>query len=444
MGNSILKNEFIKNCKCCKKFKIKNTNNFIPLQTSISQQNEPPNFKYNKLKILQLTSNDEFLPQGIYENMENHDILKSFLSKPLVQTYFNELFRPNKNIKNFQYKKIKGIFNEMKSDMDNLFKRFKIKYKIPTSKFKINIISYKIESNPCDSEDLDMYIPLFFLEFLIYPKSFIKNSKIKQIIFVHDIQFTTPFYSQERAGCPEHQQTKSLILAAAERNFLYIRIVMHHEFFHYVDWIDDYSYEDEKFEKLNEPNFSYGKGGEFEREWIKLDKGTKGFINHYSTTGLEEDRAEIYQYLIGDPDEALNNKDEIVRKKVMRIQEFVNKFDPEGMGNKKNNFWGNLIDFRRKFVYREQVYQGGYKEDEKNVVIRGNINNNIIDNNINNNSNSKKEILEKNKNLNIFLSDYTTQYDNDNDNIIENNSSFNIIGTEDNNDSNNIIIKHEH
>ena len=361
--------------------------------------------------------------------MENHDILKSFLSKPLVQTYFNELFRPNKNIKTFQYQKIKGIFTEMKSDMDALFKRFKIKYKIPSSKFKIKTFSYKIESNPCENEDLDMFIPLFFLEFLIYPKSFIKNSKIKQIIFVHDIQFTTPFYSQERAGCPEYQQTKSLILAAAERNFLYIRIVMHHEFFHYVDWIDDNSYEDEIFEKLNEPNFKYGNGGEFEREWIKLDKGTKGFINHYSTTGLEEDRAEIYQYLIGDPDEALNNKDEIVRKKVKRIQEFVNKFDPNGMGNKSNNFWGNLIDFRRKFVYREQVYQGGYKEEEKNVVIRGNKNdnNNIKENVINS---------EKNKNLKIFFSDVTTQCDNNNNNnIIENNSSFNIIHSEDSKDS---------
>ena len=373
------------------------------MQTSFSQQNEP-NFKYNKLKILQLTPNNEFLPQGIYENMENFDILKSFLSKPLVQIYFNELFRPNKNIKTFQYQKIKGIFNEMKSDFDNLFKRFKIKYKIPTSKFKIKTFSSKIESNPCENEDLDMFIPLFFLEFLIYPKSFIKNSKIKQIIFVHDIQFTTPFYSQERAGCPEYQQTKSLILAAAERNFLYIRIVMHHEFFHYVDWIDDNSYEDEIFEKLNEPNFKYGNGGEFEREWIKLEKGTKGFINHYSTTGLEEDRAEIYQYLIGDPDEALNNKDEIVRKKVKRIQEFVNKFDPKGMGNKNNNFWGNLIDFRRKFVYREQVYQGGFKEDEKNVDINKNDKNN-----------------EKNKII----------FDNNNNNIIENNNSFNIIQTED-------------
>ena len=51
MGNSLY-NEYIKNCKCCKKKLFNNNNNnFIPLQTSISTQNEPPNFKYNKLKI---------------------------------------------------------------------------------------------------------------------------------------------------------------------------------------------------------------------------------------------------------------------------------------------------------------------------------------------------------------------------------------------------------
>ena len=100
------------------------------------------------------------------------------------------------------------------------------------------------------------------------------------------------------------------------------------------------------------------KGGEYEREWIKLDPDAKGFINHYSTSALEEDRAEIYQYLIGCPDEALNNKDEIVQKKVKRIRDFVMKFDKKGIGNPKHNFFANLMDFRTKIVYKEAVFQG--------------------------------------------------------------------------------------
>ncbi len=109
---------------------------------------------------------------------------------------------------------------------------------------------------------------------------------------------------------------------------------------------------------MNQKGFEYGNGGDSEREWIKLEKNRVGFINHYSTTALEEDRAEIYQYLISCPDEALNNNDIIVSKKAKRIQEFLNNFDKEGVGNVKNNFWANLIDYRQKYVYKEKVFQG--------------------------------------------------------------------------------------
>ena len=143
-----------------------------------------------------------------------------------------------------------------------------------------------------------------------------------------------------------------------ETNFAYIRIVLHHEFFHFIDFADDQSYDDEEFESLNEGGFEYGEGGDSERQWIKLDKNVRGFINHYSTTDLAEDRAEIYQYLIGCPDEALNNGDIIVRKKAKRIKDFLNNFDKEGIGNIKNNFWNDLIDFRKHYPYKEAVFQG--------------------------------------------------------------------------------------
>ena len=137
-----------------------------------------------------------------------------------------------------------------------------------------------------------------------------------------------------------------------------MRIVLHHEFFHYIDYADDQSYDDDEWEGLNQKGFKYGNGGDSEREWVKLDKNTKGFINHYSTTDMAEDRAEIYQYLIGCPDEALNNKDIIVRKKAKRIYDFINNFDKVGIGNIKNYFWSNLIDFRKQYPYKEQVFQG--------------------------------------------------------------------------------------
>ena len=314
--------------------------------------------KQNKqIQILQISEN-EFIPQGNYKHLENYSIIKSLLNKPLMKIYINEIFRPNKSIKSFQYQKIKGIFEQIKPELNLLFKKLNLKLIIPNKPFKYKSFTYTLEGNPATLEDLDNYIPILLMELSIYPKSFIKKSKIKKIIILNNIQLTKINLSQDRSGFPEYNDTKSLILSSKERNFAYIRIVFHHEIFHFIDWIDDYSFKDDKFEKLNIKNFSYGNGGENEREWIKLDKSLKGFINHYSTSALEEDKAEIYQYLIGCPDEALNNKDEIVMKKCRRIQEFINQFDNKGIGKKENNFWGNLIDFRKQFVYKESVFQG--------------------------------------------------------------------------------------
>ena len=204
-------------------------------------------------------------------------------------------------------------------------------------------------------------MPIFFLEWAIYPRSFIKCSKIKEIVLCNSINFYSfgkTHIPEYRAGCPETMMTNSLLFSLQERNFVYIRLVIHHELFHFIDWIDDYSYEDKKWNTFNMPGFKYGKGGQSERVWIQLDEHTKGFINHYSTTGSEEDRAEIYQYLIGCPDEALNHKDDIIVKKANHIKSFIVNFDKYGIGDKNKDFFNDLCDFRNKFPYKESVYTG--------------------------------------------------------------------------------------
>ena len=309
-------------------------------------------------KIIQKSSFNSYAPQGDYTKLENYNIFKNFIKKPLVKTYIEEIFLPNKLIKNFQIEKITGIYQEIKEDLNALFSKLGMELKIPEAKYYLSTDSFEITCNPATQRELDIYTPLLMLEWWIYPKKFIKKSSLKTITLVHNISFRTESYVQDRKGCPEYKNTKSIVFSVDETNFAYIRIVLHHEFFHFIDYADDQSYEDDEFEDLNEKGFEYGDGGDSEREWIKLDKDTKGFINHYSTTDLAEDKAEIYQYLIGCPDEALNNGDIIVRKKAKRIQDFLNDFDKEGMGNPQNNFWNNLIDFRSKYPYKEAVFQG--------------------------------------------------------------------------------------
>ncbi len=314
------------------------------------------------IQIFQMTDQNLMLPQGDFTKFENGNLIKEFLQLPKVKIYFNEIFMPNKSIKEFHYEKIKGIYNDIKPLIDKLSDNTGLPFIIPDYNYEISMISNDIKCTPSTVEDLDNYMPIFFLEWAIYPKSFVKKTKLKSIILVHDIKFYNHFSHkdkpQSRAGCPETSQAEALILSTAERNFAYMRIVIHHELFHYLDWADDNDYSDPEWNKLNVKGFKYGKGGEFEREWIQLDKQIHGFINHYSMSALEEDRAEIYQYLIGCPDEALNHKDEIVKRKAKRIRQVISEFDEEGVGNIDNLWWANLIDYRNKFPYKEHVFRG--------------------------------------------------------------------------------------
>ena len=338
--------------------KFLNLKNCLKNYIQIDEENDSLKSKGNKRVIIQKSSTNDFNLQGDFTKLENYDLFKKFLKIPLVKIYIEEIFRPNKEIKSFQLEKIKGIYKKIKSLLYKLFERLNIELNIPTSKFLFSCPSFDLECDPPTNSDLDCYTPLLFMEFWIYGKSFIKKSNLKKINLVHNIEYTNSEYTQERAGCPEYETSKSITFAIHEKNLAYIRIVLHHEIFHYIDYADDLSYDDEGWEDLNYKGFEYGEGGDSEREWIKLEKNQRGFINHYSTTALEEDRAEIYQYLISCPDEALNNNDVIVSKKAKRIQKFLNGFDEDGMGNNKTNFWANLIDYRQKYVYKEKVFQG--------------------------------------------------------------------------------------
>lgn len=346
--------------KCCYEIIYRIKKCFHKYSTvSFNDTDEKTLLKKNRnLKIYQISSSNKFVPQGDFTKMENYDIFYSFLQKPLVKIYIEEIFRPNKEIKSFQIEKVRGIYNQIKNDLEELFKRLGMTLFIPKEIYKLVTFSFDLTGNPATEDDLDAYTPLFLMEWWIYGKSFIKQSKLDKIILLHDIKHVTSEKTQDRAGCPDYNNTRSIILSVKETNIAYIRIVLHHEFFHYIDYADDFSYDDDGWEELNEEGFTYGEGGDTEREWIKLEKDAIGFINHYSTSALEEDRAEIYQYLISCPDEALNNNDYIVSNKAKRMQEFLNTFDKKGIGNPKNNFWANLIDFRKNYIYKEPVFQG--------------------------------------------------------------------------------------
>jgi hypothetical protein len=71
-----------------------------------------------------------------------------------------------------------------------------------------------------------------------------------------------------------------------------------------------------------------------------------GFLNHYSTTGVEEDKAEVFANLIFDAAYVAERakKDKVLATKIERMKELLTKFCPE-MNQK---FWTKVEKINRE------------------------------------------------------------------------------------------------
>jgi hypothetical protein len=118
----------------------------------------------------------------------------------------------------------------------------------------------------------------------------------------------------------------------------FIKRTLHHEFFHFVDFAeDDRLDEDRPWSSLNPPGFLYGSGGAS----MQNDPGAgqpgeslTGFVNRYATSGLAEDKAEVYASLIFDNAwmSRRASADSILGRKVERIRLSLRRLGPLASG----------------------------------------------------------------------------------------------------------------
>jgi len=186
-----------------------------------------------------------------------------------------------------------------------------------------------IEGKPAERRELEEYIGLFAPEFTLYPESLVKSSRLKRIVICNELFFG----GQRRNAIPDFEHdTLYLDASRGSYNPSYMRKVIHHEFFHIVDWLDDGKlYQDDRWSLLNPPGFKYGSGGINAQtlyfSGILTDK-FPGFLNYYSTTGVEEDKAELFANLIVDPAyvERRIKTDTVLGAKVKLMMELLRSF----------------------------------------------------------------------------------------------------------------------
>ena len=156
-----------------------------------------------------------------------------------------------------------------------------------------------LSSDEIVSQDVRDYLLLFAQELNKYPVGLIRTANLQQIALVKELSYD----EQPRAALPDFlKEILYLDVFRGAKNRLYQRHVVHHEFYHLLEeevFHDPY-YKDPAWAALNPAGFRYGSGGAAAQKGpqYKLSHPRLGFINLYSTSGLEEDKAEIFAALM--------------------------------------------------------------------------------------------------------------------------------------------------
>ncbi|MFO0826030.1 MAG: hypothetical protein U0792_23405 [Gemmataceae bacterium] len=189
-----------------------------------------------------------------------------------------------------------------------------------------------IDGAEADHKEADSYAAIFAFEWSLYPVDLVRKTELQTVVFCKDLSFA----GQKRTAIPDFEHdTLYLDVSRGRHDDLYVRKVIHHEFFHLVDLKDDgHLYEDERWTRLNPPGFKYGPGGaklQDDPTVTTTGKDEPGFMNRYATAGVEEDKAELFAHMMVEPKAIANRieKDKYVRVKVERMKELMLAFSPK-------------------------------------------------------------------------------------------------------------------
>jgi hypothetical protein len=231
-------------------------------------------------------------------------------------------------------------------ELEKLAEDYQIEIVTSGIRFPLRTLHGVIQGRNANRDELQDYVQIFTSEFALYPLDVVRRSQLKTVVLCCDLTLD----GHPQGGFPEYEHaTLFLNIDSGLYDKTYLRRAVHHEFFHVIDYLDDGNvYEDERWARLNPPKFGYGGGGRSARdlpETLLLTDKFPGFLNHYSTTGVEEDKAELFANLIVDVDhvEDRAKQDPVLQDKVKLLKALLERFCPE-MNDK---FWQDASAAKR-------------------------------------------------------------------------------------------------
>lgn len=183
------------------------------------------------------------------------------------------------------------------------------------------IAGYALSLEGLDSYELSKAIPEINAQFGIYPNKFIKQSGLKCIVLCKNLSYA----GQERSSIPDFRRRLLYVDTKHAVDEEYYRLIIHHEYFHIIDhFMLSENCHDNNWSKLNNSDFNYGSGGVNMRDSCcgNLAQNIPGFLTRYSTSAVEEDRAELFSHMIINYQyvEEKSNLDVILKAKVAYLQ----------------------------------------------------------------------------------------------------------------------------
>jgi hypothetical protein len=168
-------------------------------------------------------------------------------------------------------------------------------------------------------------------EFKDYPRQLFERAGCNRIVLCTKLAYA----GQLRAAIPDWEHNTLYIdTQRGAKSPGYPEHVLHHEFFHLIDHADDGDvYNDATWNALNPIGFRYGNGGvnaQTTRNTGALTDSIPGFLTHYATTGVEEDKAELFAFSITHKDYIATRirTDTTLAAKITRLQAILNNLCP--------------------------------------------------------------------------------------------------------------------
>jgi hypothetical protein len=193
-----------------------------------------------------------------------------------------------------------------------------------TRPFSLHLGNGVVEGDPASPAALARATRIVDSELARYAPDLLHRAGLGRVLFTATLR-------EGGRAIPSLPNCAGTLLLDVDAPDAFLRRLVHHEVFHFIDLADDgVVRHDPRWESLNERFFVYGDGGRSTRDprGATLTDTLPGFLNAYSLSGVEEDKAEVFSFLMTSPreveriakdDVVLTNKTVLLREQLAHL-----------------------------------------------------------------------------------------------------------------------------